>query len=349
MKTTSLKQIIRTMAATACSIAAAVTLAGCGAIFDDDPTPCEQGLEVRFIYDYNLERANAFPAQVDCLTLHIYDADGKFVETHTETTGVLSDEDYRMRLDLPAGDYRLIAYGGAECDAASFHHTAVPAAGSLDTEAGMRLDADCLQEGNPRRRLHDHFYGSLRVHVEEGTATYTRATVRMMKNTNYFRIMLQHLSYEPLDGRDYEFSITDDNTLFDHRNELLDAGEVTYTPWDSGKVTTGSAELRDDEEVRTITQVQMAYADLSTSRLMMKRSPRLSVKHRQSGEEIISLPLKEYLLALRSGHFDWTGEQEFLDRKSDWQLFFFLDSDRHWNKTYIRVDNWIVRINEINM
>ncbi|MDE6131587.1 MAG: FimB/Mfa2 family fimbrial subunit, partial [Muribaculaceae bacterium] len=119
----------------------------------------------------------------------------------------------------------------------------------------------------------------------------------------------------------------------------------TYTPWERGSVKTGNAEFG---AAGSQVEVQMAYADLSISRLMTKRSPKLVVTHLPSGEQIISIPLNNYLLALRGSHYDWTTEQEFLDRKSDWNLFFFLDEDRHWNKTFIRVDDWIVRINDIN-
>lgn len=329
-------------------LAASICLASCSSILDDEPEPCPVGLEVRFVYDYNLERANAFPSQVDCLTVHFYDAEGNYVMTRTETTDILADEDYRMTVDLPEGDYRIVAYGGAECDKASFRHTAVPAAGSRDTELGMYLRPECLQPGNPEGHLHDHFYGSLNVTVKRAPER-RRVTVKMMKNTNHFRLILQHMTGEPLDGNDYEFKIEDDNTLFDHENMLVANGGVTYTPWSCGSIKVGLTEIPDDtDEMRAASkEVQIAYADLSTSRLMTVRSPRLSVTRKATGKELISIPLNNYLLALRSEHFSWCGKQEFLDRKSDWQLFFFLDDPEHWNKAFIRIDDWTVRINDI--
>ena len=140
MKKDFLKRIARAFMVIFPTLMAFLALTGCNAILDDEPEPCPVGLEIRFVYDYNLERANAFPAQVDCLTLHIYDAEGKYVTTRTETSSVLSDENYRMAIDLPEGEYRLVAYGGAECGKASFSHTAIPASGSKDTELGMKLN-----------------------------------------------------------------------------------------------------------------------------------------------------------------------------------------------------------------
>lgn len=327
-------------------------LAGCSAIMDDEPQPCPQGLEIRFVYDYNIEKSNAFPTQVDCLTLHLYDDEGNFVRTVTETSEILSDEDWRMKIyNLPVGRYRLVAYGGTECENNSIRHTVIPTEGSKDTDLGMIIDTECLTNPTEKGHLHDHFYGSMYADVVVAP-TLTTITMKMMKNTNHFRIMLQHLGYQPLDGNDYDFSITDDNTLFDHSNDLLDNGLVTYTPWSKGTYKTGIADIDEtyrpgNSNTRAITEVQMATAELSTSRLMKKRSPVLMVTHIPSGTEVIKIPLNNYLLALRGDHFSWAAEQEFLDRKSDWQLFFFLDDEKTWNKAFIKVDDWTVRVNDI--
>lgn len=350
MKTDFLKRTAHSLAALMLVLGTLFTLGACDAVMDDEPEPCPVGLDIRFVYDYNLERANAFPAQVDCLTVHFYDAQDNYVMTRTETSSILSDENYRMTVDLPEGDYTIVAYGGVECDKASFSHTNQPQAGSRLEDLGMYLHPEAPGSRTEKGHLHDHFYGTLKVHVTRAPMR-GQVTVKMMKNTNHFRLILQHMTYEPLDGRDYEFKITDDNTLFDHTNMLLDNGQVTYLPWDTGAIKVGTAE-DDPSQVehaptRAVTEVQIAYADLSTSRLMTMRSPRLSVTHKESGTELINIPLNNYLLALRSDHFSWCGEQEFLDRKSDWQLFFFLDDPRHWNSAFIKIDDWTVRINDI--
>lgn len=331
----------------------AIISAGCNGILDEEPEPCPVGMEIRFIYDYNLERANAFPAQVECLTLHVYDSDGKYVTTVTETSSALADENYRMSVELPEGDYKLVAYGGMACGNSSFDYLTVPAAGTKVEDIGVRLDPECLEAGNPRGRLHDLFYGTLDVHLTKAPHL-APIVVKMMKDTNYFRIILQHLTYVPLDGKDYAFEIIDDNTEFDHNNMLVDNGMVTYTPWETGSITVGTGEIPGGNgnvrsgDNNTVTEVKIAYADLSVSRLMTMRSPRLVVTYKLTDTKIIDIPLNNYLLALRSNYFDWCGEQEFLDRKSEWQLFFFLDKPNHWNKAFIRIDDWTVRVNDID-
>ena len=74
----------RTFAAAAIAFAAVAGLSSCGAIKDDLP-PCPEGVTLRFVFDYNMEFANAFPSQVDCLTLLVYDNEGKYVTSRTET------------------------------------------------------------------------------------------------------------------------------------------------------------------------------------------------------------------------------------------------------------------------
>ena len=39
------------------------------------------------------------------------------------------------------------------------------------------------------------------------------------------------------------------------------------------------------------------------------------------------------------------GAQEFLDRESRWAITFFLQGDGTWMNAYIKVNDWIVRIN----
>ena len=43
----------------------------CSEVYDD-LEECPQGVVLRFVFDHNLEFANAFPSQVDCLSLFIF-------------------------------------------------------------------------------------------------------------------------------------------------------------------------------------------------------------------------------------------------------------------------------------
>ena len=83
-------------------VLAALSLSSCESIYED-LAPCSHGVSLRFVYDYNMEYANAFPKKVDCLTLLIYDSGGNYVGMRTVTGPELQDETYRMQLDLEPG------------------------------------------------------------------------------------------------------------------------------------------------------------------------------------------------------------------------------------------------------
>lgn len=311
-------------------------LSSCETIYEDLEA-CPHGVSLRFIYDYNMEYANAFPKKVDCLTLLIFDDKGNYVDTRTVTGPELGDENYRMRLDLASGSYRFVAYGGMACDKSSFSFVQTPAAGTKRDDLRVAMDEDCLTVPE-RKNLHGMYWGEL----EMATADmYSEGVVEMMKNTNNIRIVLQQMNGDPVDDKDFEFRITDDNTLFAADNDLIPNGTVTYTPWARGQAAAGVDEADRD--------VVVAYAEFSTSRLMTKNSPRLTVTRKEGGANVIDIPLINYLLLLKSDLYAQMPSQEFLDRESEWSLIFFLDKGGAWIRTYIKINDWTVRINDSDL
>ena len=316
------------------AVLATVALSSCERIFED-LDPCPHGVSLRFVYDYNMEFANAFPRQVDCLTLYIYDDKDNYVDTRIVTGTELQDEDYRMTLDLEKGNYHFVAYGGLACDKSSFSLLQAPAAGGKWTDLRTAMDADC--------NLHDMFWGQLTLATAD---LYSEGTVKMMKNTNSIRIVLQHVDGTPVKADDFDFEIIDDNTFFNYDNDLLPNGDVTYIPWAKGQAQTGVSIVGPDQVVPQ--PVEVAYAELCTSRLMTKNSPRLLVKRHEDGGTVIDFPLNNYLLLMRSDRYSKMGDQEYLDRESRWTLYFFLQAGI-WLQTRIVVNDWVVRINDIEM
>ena len=315
-------------------LAAFLTIqSSCDTVYDDDLQPCPHGVSLRFVYDYNMEYANAFPAKVDCVTLYVFDSEGNYVTTHTETGEVLQNEDYRMQLDLEKGDYRFVAYGGLACEEHSFALLDEPQAGTQWSALSVEMLHDNFSSGI---KLHDFYYGT-----EEGTVeanAYQDVTVRLMKNTNNIRVVLQQVNGQALSNEDFIFTLTDDNTLFNYQNQLVENGIITYAPWSQGCQTVG-----DEEE----DQITVAYAEFSTSRLVDEEShcPRLCIRRASDEKKIIDIPLIDYLLLLKSDAYSDMGTQEFLDRESEWSLIFFLDENLEWQKTQIIVNGWVVRLN----
>ena len=93
-------------------------------------------------------------------------------------------------------------------------------------------------------------------------------------------------------------------------------------------------------------EVVAAFAELSVSRLMTGNAPRLVVRRRADGRNIIDLPLNNCLMMLKSELYADMPPQEFLDRQSEWSVVFFLSGDMSWIKTVIKINDWTVRIND---
>lgn len=335
----------------------------------DDLEPCPRGVQIRFVFDYNLEFANSFPNQVECLSVYVFDKEGSLLEQRTETSSVLADENYRMTFDLEAGDYQVIAYGGLECDLASFSHTVSKEHIKRIEDLQVLINEEHVgdESARPARQLHNLYHGFAQFEVTDGM-TYDGTTVKMVRDTNHIRIVLQHIDNTPVDDKDFRFEIIDDNVLINHLNEVLPHKSVTYTPWTTGTASTGLnglpiayEESNGGNRTHSGEPVQVAFAELSTSRLIhnslftwtdsnakSQKGPRLRIIARENNRMVCDLPLNNYLLLLKSESLGAMDEQEFLDRASRYNLIFFLDKDNAWVRMNIVVDDWTVRINNMH-
>ncbi len=302
-------------------------------------SPCPRGVSMRFVFDYNMEYADAFQEQIDCLTLYIYDKDGNYVQTITEESDVLKNENYRMVIDLPEGDYRFVAYGGIACEKHSFSPVIEPAKGSKLSDLNVVMN----KEGNTSNvQLHDFFWGTLDVTVEG--ELYRDITLYLKRNTNNLRIVLQQAdsSSDPLDINDFTISITDNNYLFAADNSLITDGErLTYSPWTSGDDLVAG-------ESGQGTTVSVAYAEFSISRLMTTNEPRLVIYSHQQQENVVDIPLIKYLLLLKSEKYSGMGDQEYLDRENLWSIIFLLN-DYTWHDVQIVINDWKVKNDNIEL
>ncbi len=328
-------------------------LSSCNGVIYDDLDPCPEGVRLRFVYDYNMEFANAFPSQVECLTVLVYNSDGSYRETHTVTDrSLLSNENWRLDIDLPEGDYKIIAYGGLACGDKSYHFVETPAP---STQLGS-LQVALNQEIKDRvigTDLHKLFWGTtlekengsdktdfskaIDVKVRKSTMAYDEYTVYMMRDTNNLRIVLQELSGDPVDDRFFNFEVIDDNTLMGWNNAVIPAAPFTYLPWTRGQASTGL--LPDGSECK------VAFAEFSFGRLVTENAPVLRVTRVSDGSEVINIPLINYLALMKSESFYNMPVQEYLDRENQWNMTFFLDRHWKWISVQIEVQGWSVRIN----
>lgn len=337
-----IRREISRIIAIACMVMAVITLPSCDSVIYEDLPPCPQGVKLRFIYDYNMEFANAFPSQVDCLTLLVYDGTGRYITRFNQSTNeLLSNEDWRLVIDLEPGEYIFEAWGGMECASSSFHFNAAPESQPLQS-LQVELDKNLLT--SPKgSRLHPLFFGQLAINVPENSTDYIEGTVEMKKDTNNFRFVLQSLDGHPTDGNDFIFTITDDNSVLNYENDAVEQAPITYYAWTQGKESVGN--FTDN------TQWYAGYAELSTSRLFENSNAILRIFRRDSdnpdkpGAELVKLDLIWVLQLLQSQEFAYMNLQQFLDRKSQWDMVFFLNNGL-WSDAYIQIGPWIVRLND---
>ena len=145
-----------------------------------------------------------------------------------------------------------------ECGDASFRFNADPSSMNLQ---GLQtaIAGDCLT-APVGTRLHSLFYGRLTMEIPAESTDYTEGTVEMMKDTNNIRLLLQNLSGEPVDGDDFVFSVTDDNTVLDSRQHAGCRQQPHILSPASDRSPAGVLDNGNE--------ALLAFAEFSTSRLM---------------------------------------------------------------------------------
>lgn len=348
-----------------------LSTASCEDIFEDEGD-CDVTHRVKFVYDKNLKWADAFPSEVKSVNLYVYDSNGVFVKKYLGRGEELSNPNYYITLDLPADDYRLVAWCGLENEGAAEESFSVPepvAGVSRIEELTCRLNAEntppaTLSRDNDSedsgiyysdKRLYFLYHGMLDITLEDNHdgKTYDHI-INLTKDTNHIRIILQELSNdEGLNAEDYEISIESANGLLGFNNELLGNATIKYTPWSQvsdvigvGRIETGSGEIK---------YVKGLVADLSVSRMMASQlnDMVLTIRDANSKENIIArVPIIQYALLSREyyeiayGHV--MDNQEFLDREDEFVMTFFLYQNR-WMDSYIDILQWRIVLHDYGL
>ena len=302
------------------------------------------GVYISFKYDYNLKKANAFANEVNSIALYVFDENNTLVDyTTTADKKALSKEKFEIPLQLAPGKYRLLAWGGVMNEE------------SFDILADAKIGETKIEEVQVKmhRKYNDNgeaivdedllplYHGSMPIVVSDEDGTY-RHTMSLTKNTNAVRILLHEMSGQQMDADQYIFEIKDNNGLYDWDNTLLNDEEITYSAWYQ---ETGSADL---EESRAITSISVALAELTVGRMRADKSPILSIKNRQTGDEVVRIPLAEYALLVKGKYREQMSNQEYLDRQDEYSLTFFLN-EGVWLDAYILINTWRVVLNNTEL
>lgn len=339
-------------------------LPSCDNIIYDDEGDCSVTYRVAFRYDRNMKWADAFPSEVKSVHLYAFDKGGTLVWQNSGKGEALAADGYTMTLDLPAGDYHLVAWCGLENDGTRAESFSVPEARVGETrleELRCRLSREYDANGaHSKEKLYPLYHGMLDVSLPDMTyegGEYT-CTVPLTKDTNHVRVILQHLSGEPVDPADFTFRIEEENGLMEHDNSLLPDEMITYWAHDKQSGTTGmgiddypeqgrARQTAAQTSTRAVTSVSVAIADLTIGRLTKERKTYLTINNPE-GEIAARIPLRDYALLLKDGYDHEMTNEEYLDRQDEWALTFFLDERDKWIGVSIIINSWRVVLEDID-
>lgn len=341
--------MIRNLAAKVCvTLVCLSALPSCNNWLYEEEGDCSVYYHLRFRYDRNLKWADAFANEVSSVHLYAFNKSGVLVWQQEEQIDQSTAENYSMLLDLPSGDYRLLAWCGLRNDGEREESFAVSEARVGETRIEQLQCALNRQRDEygaySKKRLYRLFHGSLDVSLpsndDGGSYDYT---MYLTKNTNHIRVILQHLSGEDVNVNQFTFRIEDENGLMAHDNELLEDENITYRPW---KLQNGEAGLGKDG-TRAIIHVKGAIADLTVGRMMEKHREKMFLTiTNQEGGTVARIPVIDYALLAKDYYEEeykrTMTDQEFLDREDDYVMTLFLDENNKWISSYILIHSWRV-------
>ena len=313
-----------------------------GLIFDGEGD-CGIYYRIRFKYDYNIKFADAFANEVNSVALYIFDQNNTLVDNITTTDKeALSSGSFEIPLELEPGRYTLLAWGGL-MNEESFDLLADVEVGKTKLEelqVKMHRQHNDKGEETVSDDLLPLYHGTMTLEVVDKPGTYTE-TMSLVKDTNSIRILLHEMSGHDVDADKFRFEIHDSNGLYDWDNTLLDDEQIIYEAWYQ---TTGSADM-EEYATRTVTEVNVALAELTIGRMRADNSPILHIISRETGEDVVRLPLADYALLVKGYYRESMSDQEYLDRQDEYSLTLFLD-EGEWVSSMIYINSWRVVIND---
>ena len=285
-----------------------------------DETLSECQLYVSFRYDYNMEFTDAFAAQVNRVDVFVFDKDGTFIMKKSEQGKTLGSGSYRMQLQLPIGEYRIATWAGMS-DAFEMPELVAGKSTLKDLTVKMKREESLIHN----KVLEPLWYGEVQTVNFTGKQEQTE-TVRLIKNTNKFRFILQKSGPgEELDMNDCLFEIRADNGYYDWNNDLLDDDMISYRPYYLEKV----------EDVGIV-------VEMNTMRLLEHKKVYLTLTRKSDSKELMKVDLIPYLLLTKmEGHN--IPAQEYLDRQSEYAIVFFYNPELlNFLSTKIMINGWTI-------
>lgn len=352
----NIRALIRNVAAKVCMASVCLlAMSSCDSWLYEEEGDCSVYYRLKFCYDKNLKWADAFTNEVSSVHLYAFDKSGVLVWQQEEQMNPSTTENYSMLLDLPAGDYKLLAWCGLQNDGEHDESFSVPEARVSETRIEQlqcalnrkRDKSGAYSEEHLYRLFHGTLDVSLPVNDDGGSYEFT---MPLTKNTNHIRVILQHLSGEDVNKADFTFRIDDENGLMAHDNELMTDENINYHPWDIQNVEAGIGK----NDNRAVSNVKGLVADFTVGRLIeTHREKMILTITTKEGKTVARIPVIDYAL-MGKEYYEKEyrypmDEREFLDRLDECVMTLFLDEDHKWVSSVIQILSWRVVLSNVEV
>ena len=272
----------------------------CSVIYED-PDACE--LSLQFVYDHNMEYADAFGSQVNSVDIYVFDSEGTYMFNKTSQRAGLADGN-RMILtgDLAPGTYKILTVGGLSNKFAVSeinNSPLVPGTFNLEEiKVMLKRNSSVVNDEFP-----DLWLGKSIVITHDNQARTW--PVQLIKETNVFNISLIEDTQRAAQLYSFEI-ITPEGAVYSWENSPLLNETLTYTPYDI-----------------TVHDDGAETAHIKTCRLFDTGQYKIVIRNRNTSElvwEYDLIKMLKYSKPASRPDGSALPAQEYLDRQSTWNL-----------------------------
>lgn len=332
-------------------------MASCDSILDFEEGDCSIEYRVKFKYDYNMEKVDAFAQEVKTVTLYAFDKDGNFVYQKTEQGERLATGEYTMQVDIEPGDYELITWAGLDDQSFAVPLLTEGVSKREDLTVLTRRNIDSRATGEEgayivKRNLPSLFHGRVEKQAFTRSIQKMVTTIDLVKNTNNIRVVIAQVNRNPgqpvtraINKERFSYAIYDDNGHMNYDNSLLEDNMLTYLPFVTEDSSIKTRAFGDENA-----EYPAAIAEISVARLLETQTPQLEIIDQETGKQLLpSNSLIGFLGLLKEQDFIDMPLQEYLDRENRFGIVFFVDENLTMINTVIQINDWIVQINDIEL
>lgn len=306
------------------------SLLGSCSMLVEDLSECN--LFLTFRYDYNLAYEDWFGQQVEQVRVFVFDPQGRYVQTITETSSALNQPNYSMQIPYHFKGYTMVVWSGKIEE--SYALTPMEVGDPIEKLTVSYEPKNHISRSHLATKWHSGPHT-----MEFLEANGTQQTVSLTRNTNDIYIAVNDGSEATTDQ--FDLMLSSANGSYDYRNSFLDHNPIiTYQP---------ILEL-DGQQDADRASGQLLTPQISTIRLVKGTPLLFSARDKLSGKNILiegktEVDLTELLL---KGKPETMGEQEYLDRRYTWDIKLNYDPQR-FMAISITINDWTHWFHDIEL